>query len=94
MSYADAYDPDAGVAIIALAGRFPGARDVEGFWRNLVEGRETISRFADEELEPARSSDMAARKEPDLRTRTRHTRRHRDVRCGVLQDVAARSRSH
>ena len=32
MSYADAYDPDDGIAIIGLAGRFPGARDVDEFW--------------------------------------------------------------
>jgi acyl transferase domain-containing protein/glutamate-1-semialdehyde aminotransferase len=76
MSYADAYDSDAGVAIVALAGRFPGARDVEGFWRNLVEGRETISRFSEDELEPARSSDMAARKEPTY-VRAR----------GILEDI-------
>ncbi len=64
MSYSDAYDPEAGVAIIALAGRFPGARDVEALWRNLVEGKETISRFAEDELEPASPSDMAARSDP------------------------------
>ena len=46
MSYSDAYDPDDGVAIIGLAGRFPGARNVDEFWENLVEGRETISHFA------------------------------------------------
>ncbi len=33
------------VAIVGLAGRFPGAADVETFWRNLREGVESIARF-------------------------------------------------
>ena len=56
MSYADAYDPQEGIAIVALAGRFPGARDVEEFWENLVAGKETISHFAEDELEPSTRS--------------------------------------
>ena len=65
MSYSDAYDKDAGIAIVALAGRFPGARDVESFWKNLVEGKETISRFGEDEMEPGSPADMAARTSPD-----------------------------
>lgn len=42
-----------GVAVIGMSGRFPGANDIETFWNNLREGRETISRFSDEELEQA-----------------------------------------
>ena len=42
--------PPEGIAIIGLAGRFPGARDVHEFWRNLVEGRDGITRLADEQL--------------------------------------------
>ncbi|HEX2093651.1 MAG TPA: type I polyketide synthase [Longimicrobiaceae bacterium] len=38
------------IAIIGMAGRFPRARSVEEFWRNLREGRDCISRFSDEEL--------------------------------------------
>lgn len=38
------------VAVVGLAGRFPGARDVEALWDLLVAGREGITRFADEEL--------------------------------------------
>src|SRR5262245_22855919 len=38
------------VAIIGMVGRFPGARDVEEFWANLVAGVESISRFDDAEL--------------------------------------------
>src|ERR1700682_2163694 len=39
-----------GIAIIGIAGRFPGAEDVRRFWSNLLEGRETISFFSDEDL--------------------------------------------
>ncbi|ASC71029.1 type I polyketide synthase [Halomicronema hongdechloris C2206] len=39
-----------GIAIIGIAGRFPGARSVEQFWQNLCNGVESISFFSDEEL--------------------------------------------
>lgn len=39
------------VAIIGLAGRFPGAKDVHQFWSNLANGVESITRLNDEELE-------------------------------------------
>ncbi len=39
------------IAIVAMAGRFPGANDVEAFWRNLCEGRDSISTFAPDELD-------------------------------------------
>ena len=41
---------ETGVAIIAMAGRFPGAPDLERFWANLREGVESISPLSDEEL--------------------------------------------
>jgi len=41
------------VAVVGLAGRFPGAANVEEFWRNLRAGTESISFFTDEELERA-----------------------------------------
>ncbi len=44
---------DEPVAIIAMAGRFPGATTVEEFWRNLRDGRETITSFEDSELDPS-----------------------------------------
>ena len=40
-----------GVAIIGMAGRFPGARDVAEFWRNQLAGIESISHFRVEDLE-------------------------------------------
>lgn len=39
------------IAIIGIAGRFPGAGSVEEFWKNLVDGVETITRFGAEETE-------------------------------------------
>ncbi len=41
------------IAIIGLAGRFPGARDVDEFWRNLAAGRESIARLDDDALAAA-----------------------------------------
>jgi amino acid adenylation domain-containing protein len=41
------------IAIIGMAGRFPGASDVESFWDNLVAGRDSITRFARSELDPS-----------------------------------------
>ncbi len=38
------------IAIIGMAGRFPGAKTIEQFWQNLCAGRESISFFTDEEL--------------------------------------------
>ena len=42
--------PPEGVAIIGLAGRFPGARDVRELWQNLCTGTESITHFTDEDL--------------------------------------------
>ncbi|HKH46386.1 MAG TPA: condensation domain-containing protein, partial [Thermoanaerobaculia bacterium] len=39
------------VAIIGMAGRFPGAADLSAFWRNLRDGIESISFFTDFELD-------------------------------------------
>ncbi|MGH8077140.1 MAG: beta-ketoacyl synthase N-terminal-like domain-containing protein, partial [Lysobacter sp.] len=39
-----------GIAIIGLAGRFPGADNVEAFWENLVNGVESSTRLDDETL--------------------------------------------
>jgi phthiocerol/phenolphthiocerol synthesis type-I polyketide synthase E len=41
------------VAIVGMAGRFPGAGDLEAFWKNLREGVESITFFSDEELRAA-----------------------------------------
>ncbi len=41
------------IAVVGMAGRFPGAGSVEAFWRNLVEGVESVTQFTDEQLRAA-----------------------------------------
>jgi acyl transferase domain-containing protein/acyl carrier protein len=38
------------IAIIGMAGRFPGAKNIAEFWQNLRDGIESISSFTDEEI--------------------------------------------
>ncbi|MCA2220993.1 type I polyketide synthase [Nonomuraea aurantiaca] len=52
-------DDDRRIAIVGMAGHFPGATDVGTFWNNLREGIESISFFSEEEL-------LAAGVAPDL----------------------------
>lgn len=52
----------AGVAIVGMSGRFPGATSVAEFWRNQLAGIESISHFSMEELE---LGDKAAAREPN-----------------------------
>src|SRR5260221_13856141 len=42
-----------GIAIVGMAGRFPKAKNIDEFWRNLCDGVEGVSFFSDEELEAA-----------------------------------------
>ena len=39
------------IAIISMACRFPGAKNVDEFWQNLQNGVESITRFSDSELD-------------------------------------------
>ena len=47
---AQAFEP---IAIIGMRGRFPGANDLETFWRNLAGGVESISVLSQEEMRTA-----------------------------------------
>src|SRR5438034_2547491 len=47
------------LAIIRMSGRFPGAQNVETFWRNVAAGVKSIRRFSEQEL-------LAAGVEPSL----------------------------
>ncbi len=38
------------VAVVGFSCRFPGAGDADAFWQLLVDGREALTRFTDEEL--------------------------------------------
>ncbi|UHA74004.1 type I polyketide synthase [Paenibacillus sp. 481] len=41
------------IAVIGMAGKFPGARSVDEYWENLKNGVESVRFFTDEELEAA-----------------------------------------
>jgi amino acid adenylation domain-containing protein len=47
----DAATPPGAIAIVGMAGRWPGADSVDQFWRNLVAGVESITHFTVDELE-------------------------------------------
>ncbi len=66
---------DSSIAVIAMAGRFPGAPDVETFWQNLCGGVESIRFFSDEELRQAGVSE-------DLLRRPEYVKA-----CAILDDV-------
>ena len=42
-----------GIAIVGMSARFPGAADLDEYWRNLCGGVESITSFSREELEEA-----------------------------------------
>jgi acyl transferase domain-containing protein len=50
--------PATGVAVIGMVGRFPGARDLDAFWRNIRDGVESITFFTDEQLKAAGVDDQ------------------------------------
>ena len=52
------------VAIVGMAGRFPGAKSVDALWENLRLGRECVTFFSDEELLAA-GVDRATLEDPD-----------------------------
>ncbi|WP_461010128.1 type I polyketide synthase [Streptomyces capparidis] len=70
-----AHDEADRVAVVGMAGRFPGAPDVAGFWRNLVEGREAVTALGDDEL-------LAAGVAPELLRRENYVKAK-----GVLEDA-------
>ena len=48
------------VAIVGMAGRFPGAASIDEFWRNLTQGKESITRFDVAQLSPLVASEQRA----------------------------------
>src|SRR6188768_4179762 len=38
------------IAVIGMAGKFPGAADLDAFWKNVADGVESIHFISDEEL--------------------------------------------
>ena len=61
------------IAIVGMAGRFPGARNLDEFWNNLVHGVESIVRLSDQEI-------IAAGVSPDVLTRADY------VKAGAVLD--------
>ena len=45
--------PAPDIAVVGMAGRFPGARNIEEFWANIRDGRESISELSDDDLRRA-----------------------------------------
>ncbi|NIO84637.1 MAG: hypothetical protein GTN53_29335, partial [Candidatus Aminicenantes bacterium] len=41
------------IAVIGMAARFPGAGNIDEFWDNLINGKETLTCYTDEELKEA-----------------------------------------
>ncbi|HVT15727.1 MAG TPA: amino acid adenylation domain-containing protein, partial [Thermoanaerobaculia bacterium] len=70
------------VAIIGMAGRFPGAADLGELWRNLRGGVESIAFFTDAEL-------LAAGVDPDLLSNPRYVRAR-----GVLDGIERFDAAH
>ena len=42
--------PENSIAIVGMAGRFPGARNIDEYWSNIASGVRSIPRFSDREL--------------------------------------------
>lgn len=57
------------IAIIGLSGRFPQAGGVQEFWRNLKEGRESVSQFTVEEVLAEQVSEETVRQPNYVRAR-------------------------
>jgi len=45
--------PSHAIAIVGLAGRFPDARSLDDFWRNMHDGVESLENFSESDLETA-----------------------------------------
>lgn len=63
------------IAIVGMAGRFPGAKNVDEFWENLRDGVESITFFTD-------GDSLAAGVDPELLKKPDFVRAH-----GVLDDI-------
>lgn len=46
------------IAVIAINGRFPGARNVEELWSNLLEGKNSISKLSIDQLDSSISEEL------------------------------------
>ena len=51
------------IAIIGMSGRFPGAENVEQLWKNLLDKKNSISRWSKDEIDPSVPDEL--RNDPD-----------------------------
>ena len=51
--------PEGAIAVVGMAGRFPGARTLSAFWNNLRNGTESIVTLSEDELRASGVSDVA-----------------------------------
>lgn len=54
------------IAVVGMACRFPGAKNLDEFWENLVNGRDTITHFSDAVLEKNEYNFEEIRTNPDF----------------------------
>ena len=83
-----------GIAIVGMAGRFPGAESVEEFWANLVAGRESISFFNDDGISCVWFGRCGTKASRAVCRRSRSFEGCGLFRCGVFRSKSERSRSH
>ncbi len=82
-------EPNDPIAIIGMRGRFPGADDLDDFWRNLADGVESITPLSREDMRSA--GDPRPRHQPArVRQRGPAARRRRHVRRRLLRLLGAR----
>ena len=67
---------ESSIAIIGMAGRFPGAKNITEFWENIKNGIESITSFSDEEL-------LEAGIDPELLKQSNYVKAK-----GMLADIA------
>ena len=76
------------LAIVGMAGRFPGARTVADYWRNVVGGVKSIRHFSNDELLAA-GVDPTTLRHPSFVAAGHCSGRRRSLRRGVLRFDAA-----
>lgn len=70
-----ALDDPRAIAIVGMAGRFPGAASIDELWQNMIAGKDGVRHFSLEELDPSLSPSLVS--DPDY-VRAR----------GIMDDVA------
>lgn len=50
--------PEVGIAIVGMVGRFPGAQNIDEFWANLCNGTESITFFDADQIDPSVDSEL------------------------------------